>query len=38
MVFAEAITSLEEYEEFVKNVKVPILANITEFGKDSLFY
>ncbi|MDO4674448.1 methylisocitrate lyase [Campylobacter sp.] len=37
MIFAEAVHGLEEYAEFVKNVKVPILANITEFGKTPYF-
>jgi methylisocitrate lyase len=37
MIFPEAITSLEMYAEFKKAVKVPILANITEFGATPLF-
>ena len=37
MIFAEAIHTLEEYAEFVKQVKVPVLANITEFGKTPYF-
>ncbi|STX38462.1 2-methylisocitrate lyase [Legionella feeleii] len=37
MIFAEAMTTLEEYQTFSKQVKVPILANITEFGKTPLF-
>lgn len=37
MIFAEAIHTLEEYTEFVKQVKVPVLANITEFGKTPYF-
>ncbi|GAB2873391.1 methylisocitrate lyase [Pseudoduganella ginsengisoli] len=37
MIFPEAITSLEMYKEFAKAVKVPILANITEFGATPLF-
>ncbi|KTC95452.1 methylisocitrate lyase [Legionella feeleii] len=37
MIFAEAMTTLEEYQSFSKQVKVPILANITEFGKTPLF-
>ncbi|MGA9852489.1 MAG: methylisocitrate lyase [Gammaproteobacteria bacterium] len=37
MVFAEALTTLDEYREFTKTVKVPVLANITEFGKTPLF-
>ena len=37
MIFAEALTSLEEYEQFTSAVSVPVLANITEFGKTPLF-
>ena len=37
MIFAEALDSLVAYEAFVKTVKVPVLANITEFGKTPLF-
>ena len=37
MVFAEALTKLDEYKQFTKKVKVPVLANITEFGKTPLF-
>ncbi len=37
MIFAEAIHTLEEYTEFTKLVKVPVLANITEFGKTPYF-
>ncbi|HVF65498.1 MAG TPA: methylisocitrate lyase [Casimicrobiaceae bacterium] len=37
MVFPEAITELAMYERFAKAVKVPILANITEFGATPLF-
>ncbi|MCH5336935.1 MAG: methylisocitrate lyase [Campylobacter sp.] len=37
MIFAEAIHTLEEYAEFTKLVKVPVLANITEFGKTPYF-
>jgi methylisocitrate lyase len=37
MIFAEAVASLEEYHEFVKQTKVPLLANITEFGKTPLY-
>ena len=35
-IFPEAITSLEMYRAFKDAVKVPILANITEFGKGQL--
>ena len=36
-IFPEAITTLEMYRTFKDAVKVPILANITEFGKTPLF-
>ena len=35
--FPEALIELEQYEEFKKHVKIPILANITEFGQTTLF-
>jgi len=37
MIFPEAIPSIEMYRKFADAVKVPILANITEFGKSPLF-
>ena len=37
MIFAEALTSLEEFRQFTASVRVPVLANITEFGKTPLF-
>jgi methylisocitrate lyase len=37
MIFPEAITELSMYRMFADAVKVPILANITEFGKTPLF-
>lgn len=37
MIFAEALTDLEQYRKFVQAVKAPVLANITEFGKTPLF-
>jgi methylisocitrate lyase len=37
MIFPEAITTLEQYAEFTRTVKVPVLANITEFGATPLF-
>lgn len=37
MIFPEAITDLAMYKKFADAVKVPILANITEFGKTPLF-
>jgi methylisocitrate lyase len=36
-IFPEAITDLPMYRKFKDAVKVPILANITEFGKTPLF-
>jgi methylisocitrate lyase len=36
-VFPEAITDLAMYRKVVDAVKVPVLANITEFGKTPLF-
>jgi methylisocitrate lyase len=37
MIFPEAMTSLEMYKQFADAVKVPVLANITEFGSTPLF-
>lgn len=37
MIFAEALTTLDEYREFTSALRVPVLANITEFGKTPLF-
>jgi len=37
MIFPEAITELSMYRKVADAVKVPILANITEFGKSPLF-
>jgi methylisocitrate lyase len=37
MIFPEAITSLDMYKKFADAAKVPVLANITEFGKTPLF-
>jgi methylisocitrate lyase len=37
MIFAEALTTLDEYRQFTAAVDVPVLANITEFGKTPLF-
>jgi methylisocitrate lyase len=36
-IFAEALTTLDEYKQFTDVVKVPVLANLTEFGKTPLF-
>src|SRR5215469_16268419 len=37
MIFPEAMTELGMYRQFVDAVKVPVLANITEFGSTPLF-
>jgi methylisocitrate lyase len=37
MIFPEAMTELDQYRAFVAAVKVPVLANITEFGSTPLF-
>ena len=37
MIFPEAITDLQMYTTFANAVKVPVLANITEFGATPLF-
>lgn len=37
MVFPEALITLDEYRMFVQHLSVPMLANITEFGKTPLF-
>ncbi|MDB4238179.1 methylisocitrate lyase [Gammaproteobacteria bacterium] len=36
-IFLEAVTSLDEYKEFKDALDIPLLANITEFGKTPLF-
>ena len=36
-IFFEAAVSLDEYKEFKRNFSVPLLANITEFGKTPLY-
>ena len=33
MIFAEALTNAEQYRKFTSSLNVPILANMTEFGK-----
>jgi methylisocitrate lyase len=35
-IFAEAMTNIDYYKEFKEKVQVPILANMTEFGKTPL--
>ena len=37
MIFAEALATLDEYREFTRAIAVPVLANITEFGRTPLF-
>jgi methylisocitrate lyase len=37
VIFAEACTTIAEYQRFVSEVKAPILANLTEFGKTPYF-
>jgi methylisocitrate lyase len=37
LIFAEALTTLDEYRQFTSAVRVPVLANLTEFGKTPLF-
>ncbi|MAD48025.1 MAG: methylisocitrate lyase [Gammaproteobacteria bacterium] len=36
-IFLEAVTSIDEYKNFKEVIDVPLLANITEFGKTPLF-
>jgi methylisocitrate lyase len=33
MIFAEALKTLDEYKQFTTAIRVPVLANITEFGQ-----
>ena len=37
MIFAEAMTELDHYRQFTQAVSVPVLANMTEFGRTPLF-
>jgi methylisocitrate lyase len=37
MIFAEALKTLDEFRQFATAVRVPVLANITEFGQTPLF-
>lgn len=37
MIFAEALTDLDQYKKFAEAVGIPVLANITEFGKTPLY-
>lgn len=36
-IFVEALTSLEQYQQFCQAIEIPVLANITEFGKTPIF-
>ena len=36
-IFAEAVHTLEQYQAFTQALKVPVLANITEFGQTPLY-
>ncbi len=36
MIFAEALTGLEQFRQFTANVSAPVLANMTEFGRTPL--
>ncbi|MFX1337645.1 MAG: methylisocitrate lyase [Promethearchaeota archaeon] len=36
-IFPDALTSLNQYKALVNNLSIPILANITEFGRTPLF-
>ncbi|MGH7957679.1 MAG: methylisocitrate lyase [Opitutaceae bacterium] len=37
VIFAEALTTLDEYRQFTTAISAPVLANITEFGRTPLF-
>jgi methylisocitrate lyase len=37
MIFAEAVTTLDEYRQFTSALRVPVLANFTEFGKTPFY-
>ncbi len=36
-IFAESLSSLEDFRAFARNLSVPVLANLTEFGQTPLF-
>lgn len=36
-IFVEALGTLDEYQQFCQALEIPVLANITEFGKTPLF-
>ncbi len=37
MIFAEALGTLDEYREFTRALPIPVLANITEYGRTPLY-
>ncbi len=37
IIFAEALTTLDEYRQFTSTIDVPVLANLTEFGQTPMF-
>ncbi len=37
MIFAEALTTLDEYRQFTSSLEAPVLANLTEFGRTPMF-
>jgi methylisocitrate lyase len=37
VIFAEACTTIAEYQRFVATLRIPVLANLTEFGKTPYF-
>jgi methylisocitrate lyase len=37
VIFAEACTTIPEYQKFIASLKIPVLANLTEFGKTPYF-
>lgn len=37
MIFAEALTDLDQFRQFTAGVPVPVLANMTEFGRTPLY-
>lgn len=37
MIFAEALKTIDDYRQFAAAVKVPVLANLTEFGQTPYF-
>ncbi len=37
MIFAEAVESLDDFRSFTSAIKVPVLANLTEFGRTPAF-